>query len=421
MQSTIRRREMSIRRVLIVQQRQWGVGIGRELAKRFWRDGCRLAAFTAKKTTDQFTRVQTDVEYDLILNHDEIKDATCDEDVSLEEICQAIGENSIWPFVYTVRNDVFNYAEKYYYSFRQNRSDDQIVNYVKAIYVAVKRAMDEFDAECIVMPNFVSLFQIMVALMARERGIKVVGFTDSKVHGVVLAVNSPYLDKGPFVDRVKQLNDGADSLNCDRAAAYITKMRDESKKPGQSKGAFAEPRRILRIKRELVPYVESLQFLLGRGRKNRIKSQGITIDYRPPRIILRDHYAAKRYRNAAYSRTYTSFERLGKFVYFPLQTQPEAQIDMLATNFANQIETARQIALALPGDYTLAVKEHPSMVIRRPPSYHEKLTRLPNVKLLDPRIPTHELLRTCGLVVSPGSTTLAEAAFYGKPAIQLMS
>ena len=59
------------------------------------------------------------------------------------------------------------------------------------------------------------------------------------------------------------------------------------------------------------------------------------------------------------------------------------------------------------------------MVGKRPPSYTEKLARTVNVKLIDYRIPSEEVLRKADLVISPGSTTLAEAALLKKPAIQL--
>jgi len=91
----------------------------------------------------------------------------------------------------------------------------------------------------------------------------------------------------------------------------------------------------------------------------------------------------------------------------------------MAPYFNNQIETARQIALSLPDDYTLVAKEHPGMVGLRPPSYIEKVARTPNVKLIDYRISSEEVLKRADLIISPNSTTIAEAAFLIKPAIQL--
>ena len=61
--------------------------------------------------------------------------------------------------------------------------------------------------------------------------------------------------------------------------------------------------------------------------------------------------------------------KLKSFIYFPLQFQPEEIIDVKSPFFSNQIETARQVALSLPGSYTLVVKDHPhSRQVRQPPS-----------------------------------------------------
>ena len=116
---------------------------------------------------------------------------------------------------------------------------------------------------------------------------------------------------------------------------------------------------------------------------------------------------------------YYPLENLKKYVYFPLQFQPEATIDVASPYFANQIETARQVAMSLLGDYTLVVKEHPAMYGYRSPSYIEKIARTVNVKLIDYRIPSEVVIRGADLIVSPNSTTLAESAYLKKPAIQL--
>jgi hypothetical protein len=268
------------------------------------------------------------------------------------------------------------------------------------------------------MANFVGMPQSVVGLTARQRGVKILSLTDSKVSGVWALVKTPYFEEGPLIDRLRELQGGAKSDSRIRAAEYIARFRQKFIQP-----IYHSKQKPLGIsgwiKNEIHPYLAALRFAMGRGRENYVKSFGITVDYRPPRIILRDHYVAKRNRRAALSRSYDDLEATEKFAYLPLQVQPEAVIDMLAAHFSNQIETARQIALALPGDYTLVVKEHPSMLSRRSPSFHEKLARLPNVRLIHPHVPTVDVLKRCGLVIGPGGTTLAEAAFYRKPAIQL--
>ena len=148
---------------------------------------------------------------------------------------------------------------------------------------------------------------------------------------------------------------------------------------------------------------------------------GVSPEYRPPRLILRDYYTSRKNKKFSENFNYYPLEKIKKFVYFPLQIQPEIAVDAAAPFFANQLETARQVAMSLPDDYTLVVRDVPVMATsgRRSCSYLEKLARTPNVKLIDYRISPQEVLKQADLVVSPGGTTLAEAAFYCKPGIQI--
>ena len=59
------------------------------------------------------------------------------------------------------------------------------------------------------------------------------------------------------------------------------------------------------------------------------------------------------------------------------------------------------------------------MVGLRPSSYLEKIARTVNVKFVDYRISSETILKRADLVISPSGTTMAEAAFLKKPAIQL--
>jgi UDP-N-acetylglucosamine 2-epimerase len=65
------------------------------------------------------------------------------------------------------------------------------------------------------------------------------------------------------------------------------------------------------------------------------------------------------------------------------------------------------------------VKEHPAMVGLRSPSFYKKLSRTPNIKLIDYHIPSDEVLKRADITLSINGTAIAEAAFLGKPAIQV--
>ena len=410
------------KRVLIFQQRNWGLNIGHFLAKQLQAEGCTLAALNFKPSTREFLAKQTDVKYEMIEDQDEImarpREYLGEDRYSLAEICRELGVDSVWPLVQSLRHHVKSYADKYYYSFKQNVSDEDIVAYVEATHKSFKRIFDEFKPDIVIAPTFVTYPHIACNLYAKKRGIPMLTVTDTKISGISV-FSYDYLDsESPFLDRLQVLNEiKTETENRERAKNYIKDFRENFKKPITLK----PPKKttfVSTLRHALSPYYHSVRWYLYAPRVNP-EGTGITADWRPPRILLRDHYAHDRFARAADAFPYYPLEKVEKGVYFPLQFQPEAAVDLAAPRFNNQLETARQVAMSLPDDYTLVVKDHPAMRGYRSPEDLEQLARTPNVKLIDHRIPSETVLKKVDLVVGPASTTLAEAAFLQKPAIQL--
>jgi hypothetical protein len=414
--------EFKNKKILIFQQRGWAINIGHFLAKNLQEEGCKLAAFTLKRTTHEFIVNQKEVAYDFIISNDEIegkpKEYLDGDSYTLAEIEEALGVESIWPIVMSLRNHVRSYKDKFYYGSKQNVSDEGIIDYVMAVYKCIKFIFEQFSPDLIISPTFVGFPHIIFNLYAKKKGITMLGMADSKISGMYLFSHDYCDSSGDFWNRVDLLNAGNQkSQNQDGAKKYIAEFRNNFKNPTFIK---KKPQKtfLQKIRHFGSPYYHILQWYIKRP-INELESTGITIDYRPPKIILRDHYSKDRYTKFMNNFEYYPFNKIRKFVYFPLQVQPEASTDVAAPYFNNLIETARQIAMSLPDDYTLVVKEHPTMLGYQSPSYIEKLARTVNVKLIDYRISTEEVLKRCDLVVSLSSTTLAEAAFLNKPAIQL--
>src|SRR4030043_411565 len=204
--------KMKGKKILIFQQRGWAINIGHFLAKKLQGEGCRLAAITLKRTTHEFILNQSEVKYDMIISNDEImgrpKDYLKGDTFSLAEICRDLGIDSIWPLVSTLRNHVRSYKDKYYYGFKQNVPDEDIIDYVMAVYKCIREIFGKFKPDFIIAPDFVSLPHIMISLYAERRGIKMVSVTDSKIRGIYIFSYSYRDDKGPFYNRVDELNTG---------------------------------------------------------------------------------------------------------------------------------------------------------------------------------------------------------------------
>lgn len=414
------------KKILIFQQRGWAFTIGHFLAKKLQDEGASLAAFTIKPTTHQFVINQKEVSYELVISSDEIKSRPekylSGDRYPLSEICDALGVDSIWPFVAAARNHVRSYKDKFYFGFKQNVSDEEIVNYVMALYKCIKNVFENFKPDLIISPNFVTLHHLMFNLYAKKKAVPMIALTDSKISGNYFFSESFCHDKGEFFDRLEALNSGrATSQNIEKAKKYIADFRKNFKKPEGAEywnPGSHEKTLWQKFRHFLSPFYHIVRWYIDKP-INYWESIGISIDYKPPSIILRDHFAYDRYLKFTRNYKYYPFEKLDKFVYFPLQTQPEESIDVSAPFFNNQIEVARQVAMSLPDDYTLVVKEHPTMVGMRSPSYLEKIDHTPNVKLIDYRIPSQEVLKKARLVICPVGTTIAEAAILKKPVIQL--
>ena len=103
-----------------------------------------------------------------------------------------------------------------------------------------------------------------------------------------------------------------------------------------------------------------------------------------------------------------------KLVYFPLQQIPESSTTIQTPYFTNQLAIILELALSLPIDAVLLVKEHIFQLGRREMLFYKTLLEIPNVYLVDPRYEGLELIKDIDVVCTITSTTAYEAAALGK-------
>ena len=140
-----------------------------------------------------------------------------------------------------------------------------------------------------------------------------------------------------------------------------------------------------------------------------------------PQIIKRQlKLSARKYKRSSYVDKH-SIRQIGseKFVYFPLQVEPERVLSFGSPYYYNQLELLTLVAKAIPIGYKLYVKEHPMMYTTegRDVSYYKKINSLPNVFLVHISIPPREMLQKSSLVATINGTAAMEAAFHGKPSV----
>ena len=108
-----------------------------------------------------------------------------------------------------------------------------------------------------------------------------------------------------------------------------------------------------------------------------------------------------------------------RFIYFPLQLQPEASTGAVSPLIMNQIYVIENISKTMPLGFTLVIKEHPVAIGMREQNFYKLIQRLPRVKLLGDEYSGKDLVKSSQLVIGYGGTTLFECITNGKKIVLL--
>ena len=104
-----------------------------------------------------------------------------------------------------------------------------------------------------------------------------------------------------------------------------------------------------------------------------------------------------------------------RYVYFPLQMQPELTTASFGGRFSDQLTAIEQLANILPHDYFIYVKENPMQTGQmRGSMFFHRLRRIPNVRMLPSYANTYELTERAVFVATVTGTVGWEAICKGK-------
>ena len=107
------------------------------------------------------------------------------------------------------------------------------------------------------------------------------------------------------------------------------------------------------------------------------------------------------------------------FVYFPLHVTDDYKIKRIIPHTVDQASLVEQVADALPPGYDVVLKEHPMSVGRNSVALLRRLRARPNVRLVQPHVNTHDLIRRSAAVAVISSTVGLEALLHEQPVLTL--
>ena len=110
-----------------------------------------------------------------------------------------------------------------------------------------------------------------------------------------------------------------------------------------------------------------------------------------------------------------------KFIFFPLQQEPERSLLISTPDYIDQLKTIDLILKSIPENYILVVKEHPT---QGPPnrdwrkiSDYKSLLANPKIKLIHPSVDAKNIIKKSSLVISVSGTISLESSFFNIPSI----
>ena len=106
-----------------------------------------------------------------------------------------------------------------------------------------------------------------------------------------------------------------------------------------------------------------------------------------------------------------------KYIFFPLQTEPEISVSGIANDFFFQLSAINLIARDLPANYRIIVKEHLLAIGRRPTNFYGQIRSLKNVLIADPTEHGVDYVKRSVVVAGLTGTSSWEAAVMGIPVI----
>jgi hypothetical protein len=299
-------------------------------------------------------------------------------------------------------------------------TDDQLLAILQLGLVRMEKLFDELRPDVVIGFICVTMIDYLAALFARARGIRVLNLRPTRVGDHFMA-NSTLNDPSPeFAQRYAALFGGESSPNLEAARAHVARVRQTD---GKYEGVVS-------------PSNKPALRLDARGRSPLSRLRGMVsnyLDYRRngasdnhvPDPLAALAYAgmvnplrAWRTQRALRAGYVTPAKLKGRrFAFFPLHTEPEVSLLVYGRPYVNQIEILRWLAISLPADMILVVKEHPWMVGKRTMGAYRKILNIPRVVFADPSLSARSLVQASELVAVITGSVALEAALLGKPVI----
>lgn len=309
----------------------------------------------------------------------------------------------------------------YSQDYRRRFTDDELLCILQRGLEKLEYLFDTLQPDLLVGFICVTMLDYLAYLFARARGVRVMNLRPTRIGDRVSFSN--YLnDPSPeLAASFKRITNGGQTKYLDASRAYIKRVRERHGRyegvvrPSDRPILKANTTRFTRLSGMISAVRNYLSYRSSIAAKdNHVPNPLRTLWF----TAVRNPYRARSARHMLGS-IYVMPDQLEglRYAFFPLHTEPEVSLLVYGRPYVNQIEIIRTLAMSLPVDMVLVVKEHPWMVGKRSLSAYKKILNIPRLKLADPSTEARTLISGAALVVVVTGSVALEAAMLGKPVI----
>jgi hypothetical protein len=305
--------------------------------------------------------------------------------------------------------------------YRRRFTDNELLFILQQGLERMEALLDRLKPDLVVSFICVTMLDYLAYLFARARGIRFLNLRPTRI-GDRVAFSRLLNDPSPeLTAHYLHIFEGVPSRFEDEARRYIRRVREQH---GRYEGVVCpSDKPALRTNTAKFARLDRLGAAIH-GYFAYRKSIAAS-DNHVPDPLRRLYFTAWRNpRQAARTRAffqgcYVREADLAdlRYVFFPLHTEPEVSLLVYGRPYINQIEVLRMLAINLPVDTVLVVKEHPWMVGKRSLSAYQKMLDIPRVRFADPALEARNLVKQADLVAVVTGSVALEAAMLGKPVI----
>lgn len=317
-----------------------------------------------------------------------------------------------------------------------NRMFDRLcVDERRHIYYTMVRywlgVLKKYRPELIIFPNTPHfVYNYIIYELAHMLNIKIIMFDDTRIPGRLLFYSD--FQRGSdvlreIIKRNKEKNFTIDDLSDDLKKYYEARtkkgyntipdyIRDQQKKHSFIYWLLYEPK-IRESIRNLTFFIKAPRYLLSV-----VKRSGASIIKKP---MLNLSYLLRYNLKKEYKAVQSKPDLSKKFIYFPLQKQPERTTSPQGDMFVDQILALEVLSASLPRGWIIYTKEHPLQWLdsglgfssSRYKGYYKEISEIKNVYIVPVNENSFNLINKSQAVAAVTGSAGWEAVLRGVPAI----